>query len=68
MELGHLIPSFLGDDLHLGEFIRAARGEVEEGESIKVLGSLIRRLHDLWKPVLKGVLLSQDHQPCGFPA
>ena len=47
MELGHLIPSLLGDDLHLGEFIGAARGEVEEGESIKVLRSLIRRLHDL---------------------
>ena len=68
MELGHLIPSLLGDDLHLGEFICAARGEVEEGESIKVLGSLIRRLHDLRKLALKGGLLWPNHQPCDFPA
>ena len=47
MESRHLVSSLSGDGLHHPETILVSGGEVEEGESVEVLGLLVSDLDDL---------------------
>mmetsp|Transcript_11249 Transcript_11249/g.32345 ORF Transcript_11249/g.32345 Transcript_11249/m.32345 type:complete len:417 (-) Transcript_11249:1827-3077(-) len=51
----HDVPAHVGDLEHLAELLGVTRDQVQEGETIKVLGALVTHLNDLVVALAKGL-------------